>query len=421
MKLRVIACLMVMVLGSVSVLAQNESIACPIIVEEVLHEVDSICAATGRNQACYGHLAMEVIASDDEGNIQFGRVGDIADVSGIKTMRLSPLGLENDAWGVALMRLQVNIPDTLPGQNVTFLLFGDVEITSAITPDNPTAAPLQAFYLTTGIGDAACAEAPESGMLVQTPEGVGEVNFSMNGVDVSLGSTVFFQADPGGQMRIRTLEGAAAMVFNDAVYPIIAGTQLDVPLGEDLLPSDVPGILESIDHEVLDNLPILLLDTAREIAEPLSDAELSDVLDRLEDGGPLCGEPPFPACGTYPWLEDLELPEFRWGSEGFGDREWEDLWEDREWGEFFDDFNRIMEDFDPDDYSEEELEDLLEDLNVEELEAFLDEHDIDLPEGLRDQFGDLDEALDSLPGLFGRDSSDDEDDEDSEEDYVDDD
>jgi hypothetical protein len=412
MKLTVVACLMIVVLGRVPVFAQDGSGACPFVVEEVLREVDSICASTGRNQACYGHLAMEVITRDDVEDFQLERVGDIADVSGIKTMRLSPLNPDNDAWGVALMRLQVNIPDTLPGQNVTFLLFGDVEITSAVALDNPMAAPMQAFYLTTGIGDAACAEAPESGMLVQTPEGVGEVAFSMNGVDVSLGSTVFFQAEPGEQMRVRALEGAAAMVYDEVVYPILAGTQLAVPLGEDLLPSDVPGILESLDREVLDNLPFVLLDTAREMAEPLSDAELNEVLDRLEDGGPLCGEPPFPDCDLYPWLEDFELPEFRWGAEGFGDLEWRDFWEDREWGEFFDELDRITEDFDPDDYTEEELEDLLENLSAEELEAFLDEHDLDLPDGLRDQFGDIDGALDTLPGLFGRNSSDDGDNDD---------
>lgn len=413
MRLSLVIGLIIVVLGSMSILAQDGSGACPIVVEEVLREVDTVCAATGRNQACYGHLAMEVIASDDSEDLIFGQVGDIADVNNIKSMRLSPLDPENNAWGVALMRLQVNLPETLPGQNVTFLLFGDVEITSAVAVGNIEAAPMQAFYLTTGIGDAACAEAPESGMLVQTPEGAGEVAFSMNGVDVSMGSTVFVQADPGEQMRIRILEGAAAMVFDETVYPILAGTQLDVPLGEDLLPSDVPGILETLDREVLEDLPLLLLDTTRTIADPLSDAELSDVLERLEDGGRLCGDDPFPDCGMYPWLEDFEIPEYRWGSVGFGDGEWEDFWEDREWAEYFGGFDRIFEDFELDDYTDEELEDLLADFSDEELEAFLDEYNVDLPEGLRDRLGDLDDALDSLPGLFGRDSTEDETDEDS--------
>ena len=31
------------------------------------------------------------------------------------------------------MKLQANLPDTLPGQNVTFLMFGDVQVTNAVT------------------------------------------------------------------------------------------------------------------------------------------------------------------------------------------------------------------------------------------------------------------------------------------------
>ena len=35
-------------------------------------------------------------------------------------------------WGVSLMQLQANLPDTLPGQNVTVLLFGDVTLQPAL-------------------------------------------------------------------------------------------------------------------------------------------------------------------------------------------------------------------------------------------------------------------------------------------------
>ena len=62
------------------------------------------------------------------------------------------------------MQLQANLPDTLPGQNVTFLLFGNVEIENAVVGDSeatPEAgdgdfAPLttmQAFYFTSSVGD----------------------------------------------------------------------------------------------------------------------------------------------------------------------------------------------------------------------------------------------------------------------------
>ncbi|MBC8100103.1 MAG: hypothetical protein H7Y11_11720, partial [Armatimonadetes bacterium] len=48
--------------------------------------------------------------------------------------------------------------------------------------------PMQAFYFTTGIGDVACADAPDM-LLVQGPKGV-RVNLNVNGADIEIGSTI---------------------------------------------------------------------------------------------------------------------------------------------------------------------------------------------------------------------------------------
>src|SRR5690606_12835103 len=45
--------------------------------------------------------------------------------------------------------------------------------------------PMQVFYLQTGVQDAPCGEAPNSGLMIQTPEGVAEVTLLMNEVDIS--------------------------------------------------------------------------------------------------------------------------------------------------------------------------------------------------------------------------------------------
>ena len=107
---------------------------------------------------------------------------------------MSELNEDAGVWGVAVMSLQADIPNTLPGQNVTFILFGDVMIENAASDEQ---TPMQAFYLRTGIGDVACEEAPESGLLIQTPDGIDEVTFNVNGVDVQVGSTVLFQTEEG--------------------------------------------------------------------------------------------------------------------------------------------------------------------------------------------------------------------------------
>ena len=230
---------------------------CTTIVRSALQAANSACATTGRNQVCYGNVLGEVVPADGVTDLRFQNVGDIAPVTQIKALQLSPLNEAANQWGVALMQLQANLPDTLPGQNVTFLLFGDVTIENAVeesahiasaastsinvrdhasmnalvlgtvpqgemvditgkhvnkegetwlritfdshrtrtgwvygplfniafdqipdvAPGSLVMNPMQAFYFRSGIGRTTCAEAPESGVIVQTPKGAGLVNF----------------------------------------------------------------------------------------------------------------------------------------------------------------------------------------------------------------------------------------------------
>jgi hypothetical protein len=254
---------------------------CPSLIEFALQSTDELCADTGRNQACFGHVDLSIEAQPDAVNFEFVDVGDIVDVASIQNLRLSTLDTSAGAWGVVLMRVQANLPNSIPGQNVTFMLFGDTEIRNnatsvaeqniptldaqisssinanirvgpdsamavldsipngtnviangnsqnnqwvrieipnndlgqygwvskqliatsgdfstlnVISPDQPEYGPMQAFYLSTGIGAPACNEMPENGLLVQTPEGVGEINLLVNEVEISMGSTVFLSA-----------------------------------------------------------------------------------------------------------------------------------------------------------------------------------------------------------------------------------
>ena len=182
---------------------QTDDDMCPALVETALNAVDEFCADTGRNQACYGNFNLEAEAQPTAEDFTFSEIGDIVNVSDIASLHLAGMDEASGEWGVALLRLQTNLPDTLPGQNVTFILFGDVEVVNAVETgdvESGEATPMQAFYLSTGLGDSQCSEAPDSGMIVQTPDGVGEVAFTVNEVDVQMGSTVLFQAVPDDDM-----------------------------------------------------------------------------------------------------------------------------------------------------------------------------------------------------------------------------
>ncbi|MDX2078141.1 MAG: hypothetical protein SFZ02_17045 [bacterium] len=286
------------------IIAQATATTCPDIVNIAIEAANELCEGLERNSICYGNFKLDATPQDGVERFYFDRVGDIASVNDLARLEMSPMKEDVGEWGVAVMALQANLPNTLPGQNVTFILFGDVTLENATTQqqvENGEFSPMQAFYLTTGIGDSNCAEAPESGMLVQTPEGVGSVNFVVNGVEVAMGSTVFFQAETPDQLIGSTVEGAATFTVDDETYPIVAGTRFGIAESDDdggfepLM--DAP---ESYELEGFEALPLDLLEREIEIEPPFDEAQLEELQRRIDEGLPLCGEEPFPPCEALP-------------------------------------------------------------------------------------------------------------------------
>jgi uncharacterized protein YgiM (DUF1202 family) len=325
---------------SVSVLAQDNF--CRRLIETALQATDQICSPTLRNQACYGHDTLQAQPQVGLDAFNFDSVGDIVEVSHIRSLRLSAMDLQNETWGVALMNLQANLPDEDPNQNIQLLLFGDVNVRNAIDmpreidvtlqsignanvrrlpsddsfvigtlprnasvtargrsadndwilvkiPDGESEGwvsstlvkdyrqalsqlgevepvlsqygPMQAFYVRTGNNSSNCEEAPNDGLLIQTPEGVAEVRLWINQVKIRLGSTVFIESNPGGSMTIKTLEGHASVEAMGVEYTAMAGTSVDVPMGDDEKPSAPPNPPKPIKAAEVENLPVDHLET----------------------------------------------------------------------------------------------------------------------------------------------------------------
>jgi hypothetical protein len=368
---------------SASTVTLAQDVTCPVIVRTALDATDEACADTGRNQACYGNINLDAEPQPGIEDFSFTAPGDLVDIAGVQTLTLSPLIQEENTWGVALMKLQANLPDTLPGQNVTFLLFGDVEIQNAVssnveaasvegaaagvtlkvninsmvpliesldgsstampemlnagttaTADGyfemaqmihvvledgkqgwlPTAmvniegdvttlpaidptgllmpteeaaeptsefTPMQAFYFKSGANDAPCEEAPDSGILIQTPEGAGKIDLVVNDARVSLGSTGYFQAQAGGEMTVIVVEGEGVVESAGSSVTVPAGTQARVPLDENLQASGAPEGPEPYDPDSLRALPIGNLPQTIEIAPALELTEVADATDTI--------------------------------------------------------------------------------------------------------------------------------------------
>ncbi len=342
---------------SYNIEAQDDS--CPMIITTALDATESACQDTGRNQVCYGNFLIDAVPQSGVDTLDFEQQGDIADVGAVQSLTLSPLNVETNEWGVALMRIQANLPDTLPGQNVTLLLFGDVEIQTAVEPaeeivmvtvvassnaniranpstnaaivnglesgdvvtaigrlaDNswlrvqlpdgntgwiftslvtstddistlnevdpdddttiqPAFRPMQAFLFRSGIGDAACETAPESGILIQTPTGSREVTLTVNGVNITMGSTTFLQAEAPGEMIVNGLEDQIHVNAFDVTYTAYAGTRVRVPLDENSMPAGPPLPTEPYDINRLQDLPLNILERPIVLPSPLTHEQI---------------------------------------------------------------------------------------------------------------------------------------------------
>ncbi|NWF67500.1 MAG: hypothetical protein HXY40_00300 [Chloroflexi bacterium] len=280
-SLRKFAITFVLLLGVTTAAGQQAD--CPALVEQAIAATAEACANMARNEACYGNV--DVSATLREGvAAEFTQVGDLAPLADISSLTLAALDVDAGTWGVALMSVQANLPDTLPGQNVIFVLFGDVEISAAETETAEGEAPpppMQAFYIRSGLGDAPCAEAPNSGLLIQTPQGAGQIDLTINDVQITLGSTAYIQAEAEGNMVFNIIEGLGRVQVGEAAREVPAGARVLVPLDEELRAAGEPSEPEPYELADVEALPLTLLPDEISAAMPITADALAAFGERI--------------------------------------------------------------------------------------------------------------------------------------------
>ncbi len=210
-----------------SVVAQAE--ACPSFVTQALEQLSNNCGDLSRNSACYGYNNVQATFFEALSPDAFSQPNDRIELTNLQSITTSPLDTVTQEWGIAVVKAQADLPDALPGQAVTFLLLGDVQLTTGVEQGSDQ-TPMQAVYFTTGISDTRCSEAPESALIIQGPEDI-KVNIRVNGADIELGSTAIFRSTANNTMECGVLDGAA-LVGGTQVIP--AGFAARVPLDAQL-------------------------------------------------------------------------------------------------------------------------------------------------------------------------------------------
>ena len=174
-------------LGFAVVIAQAQPgmTTCPEVVEEALTSVDTICDVLDRNSACYGASDVDSTTVTQPRPADFFIApGDVAALSELSEIYPQPLDPTNNSFGVGLLNVQANLPNTLPGQGVLFILLGGARLTNEVGPESSQLSPFQSFYFFPGFGGVNCYEA-EPMLAIQTPGNIS-VNLVLNGVDTEM-------------------------------------------------------------------------------------------------------------------------------------------------------------------------------------------------------------------------------------------
>ncbi len=241
-----------------SVAAQE---TCSAFVNQALQQLSTNCGDLPRNNACYGYTNVAATFFDAFAPDAFSQPNDRVELASLQSITTSPLNVETQEWGIAVVKAQANLPDALPGQAITFLLLGDVQLTTAVEQGSDE-QPMTAVYFTTGIGDTRCSEAPESSLIIQGPENI-TVDLRVNGANISLGSTAVFRSSDNNTMECGIIDGQAVV---GGTQKIPAGFAARVPLDPEL----------SIDGAWNDNQPIDGADaTALQILEAVPEGVLN--------------------------------------------------------------------------------------------------------------------------------------------------
>lgn len=316
---------------------------CPTLVKQALEQVGDNCTAMDRNNACYGFNRVNATFAEAQAENFFTTPSDRSALTVLQSIETLPLNAPDNVWGIAVMNVQANVPSSLPGQAVVFMLLGDVQVenavdpTEAFTPAEPvnvtttTSAnvrsgpstnnnvvgsvpagtqlqadglnadqtwarvlldnqpvwisrdllqpevpgtlgalpvlsrnartPMQAFYFRTGFEGLDCTESPPSVLVVQGPKSV-TVDFTANGADIRISSTVALFTTPQGTLLLLVIDGSALV----GGIQIPAGFAIEAPLSPDgrSLAGPWGGFRSMTAEEIaqlipLENIPVELL------------------------------------------------------------------------------------------------------------------------------------------------------------------
>jgi hypothetical protein len=122
---------------------------CSALVQKAIQALGQNCDGLDRNSACYGFDQVSATFFQDVPDATFAKPSDKTPLTELQTIATTPLDEALQRWGIALMRVQANVPNSLPGQAVIFMLLGGTNAENAVRPEYALASDLSVKVETT--------------------------------------------------------------------------------------------------------------------------------------------------------------------------------------------------------------------------------------------------------------------------------
>lgn len=194
--------------------AQSDS-NCPALVQQALDSVGNSCTNLDRNSACYGFNRVNATFAEAQPEDFFSTPSDRTLLTALQNIQTAPLDSPDNIWGIAVMNVQANVPGSLPGQAVVFMLLGDVQVENAVSPDDAftPVEPVNVTVLTNA--NARSGPSTNNNVISSVPQGT---QLQADGLN----------ADKTWARVL--LNGAPAWISRDLLQPEVQGTLGALPI-----------------------------------------------------------------------------------------------------------------------------------------------------------------------------------------------
>ncbi len=207
--------LLLLSVGIPALIQAQEDSNCPALVQQALESVGNSCTNLDRNNACYGFNRVNATFAEVQPEDFFDAPSDRTNLTALQSIQTAPLDSPENIWGIAVMNVQANVPGSLPGQAVVFMLLGDAKVENAVDPADAftPVEPVNVTVLTTA--NARSGPSTNNNVISSVPQGTQ------------------LQAD--GLNSDKTwarvlLNGAPAWISRDLLQPEVQGTLAALPI-----------------------------------------------------------------------------------------------------------------------------------------------------------------------------------------------